>query len=75
MSELDLDSLLAQYRQSTDKWVETIRDEESLATSNHQLGAVEKWEDSAMQVQAAGNAAKEAREAYTDALRKKHFNF
>jgi hypothetical protein len=75
MSTPDYDALLANYRQSVDRWVDAIRHEESLATGDLQLQTFEQLEDAAVLTSGAGDAARKARDEYTDALRKKNFNF
>jgi hypothetical protein len=45
MSTQDLDQLRIDYKNAVDKWVDTIRAEESLATPDHSMTAMERWDD------------------------------
>ena len=69
MGELDLDQLRLAYKQATDEWVAAIRAEEALATPDHSMIAMEKWDDAHFKVEDAHKKADEAREAYKDGLR------
>jgi len=44
MSTQDLDQLRIDYKNAVDKWVDTIRAEESLATPDHSMTAMEQWD-------------------------------
>jgi hypothetical protein len=69
MSTPELDRLRLAYKGAVDKWVEAIRAEEALATADHSMTAMERWDDAHFQEQDAQRKANEAREAYKDALR------
>ena len=45
MNGPDLDSLRLAYKKAVDEWVDTIRAEEALATPDHSMVAMEKWDD------------------------------
>jgi hypothetical protein len=75
MEDLDFDQLLSSYKQAVDRWVEAIRAEESLANSNHSMVQMEKWDDAGFALHDAELAAKKARDAYKNALRKKNYGF
>jgi hypothetical protein len=68
-SKEDLDQLRVAYKAAVDAWVETIRAEEALATADHSMVAMERWDDAHLREHDAHTAAGEAREAYKDALR------
>jgi len=68
-SKEDLDQLRLAYKAAVDAWVETIRAEEALATADHSMVAMERWDDAHLREHDAHTAAGEAREAYIDALR------
>ena len=61
MSDVNYDSLLKQYKESVDQRVEAIRREESLATQDHSMVAMEHWDTAGLQVQDAEAIAKKAR--------------
>jgi hypothetical protein len=69
MSKADLDQLRLVYEQAVDNWVNAIRGEEALATPDHSMVAMEKWDDAHFQEQDAQRKAKQARDAYKDGLR------
>ena len=69
MSPADLDKLRLAYKKATDEWVDSIRAEEALATSDHSMIAMEKWDAAHFLEDDAHTKANEAREAYKDALR------
>jgi len=75
MDEQDFDKLLRSYRQAVDAWVEAIRAEESLATEDHSMVQMEKWDDAGFKLHDAELTAKKARDAYKSALRKKNYGF
>ena len=75
MTNLDFDSLLANYKQAVDQWVETIRAEEALANADHSMLEMEKWDAAGFQLLDAEAAAKKARDAYKNALRRANYGF
>jgi hypothetical protein len=75
MADLDFDQLLSSYRQAVDRWVDAIRAEESLATPDHSMVQMEKWDDAGFTLHDAELTAKKARDAYKNALRKKNYGF
>jgi hypothetical protein len=75
MDDQDFDQLLRSYKQAVDAWVGTIRAEESLATEDHSMVQMEKWDDAGFKLHDAELTAKKARDAYKNALRKKNYGF
>jgi hypothetical protein len=75
MENLDFDQLLRSYRDAVDRWVEAIRAEEALATDDHSMVQMEKWDDAGFALHDAELGAKKARDAYKNALRKKNYGF
>jgi hypothetical protein len=69
VSKEDLDQLRSAYNKAVDDWVEAIRAEEALATEDHSMLAVEKWDDAHFREQDAQAKATEARDTYKDQLR------
>jgi hypothetical protein len=69
MNEPDFDQLRTAYKQAVEKWVDSIRAEEVLATHDHSMIAWEHWDAAHFREQDAQAKATEAREAYKDALR------
>lgn len=75
MSDAHYDDLLNTYRQAVDRWLAAIRAEESLATDDHSMVAMEKWDAAGFEVHDAELAAKKARDHYKNELRKKNYGF
>jgi Tfp pilus assembly protein PilN len=75
MDTTDFDQLLTDYKQAVDAWVAAIRAEEALANADHSMVEMEKWDDAAFTVHDAEAAAKNARDKYKSALRKKNYGF
>ncbi len=69
----DLDQLRLAYKKATDEWVDAIRAEEALATPDHSMIAMEKWDDAHFREEDAHTKATEAREAYKDGLRNANY--
>ncbi len=69
MSQPELDQLRLAYKAAIDEWVATIRAEEALATPDHSMTAMEKWDEAHFAEHDAHSKATEARDAYKDALR------
>ena len=65
----DLDQLRLLYKRATDEWVDAIRAEESLATPDHSMIAMEKWDEAHFREEDAHSKAIKARDAYKDGLR------
>ena len=75
MENPDFDQLLKDYKSAVDRWVDAIHAEESLATDDHSMVAMELWDDAGFKLRDAELAAKKARDAYKNALRKKNYGF
>ena len=71
----NLDQLRLAYKQAVDQWVAAIRAEEALATADHSEGAWERWDAAGFAEDSAQSKAKEARDAYKDALREADLGF
>ena len=75
MDNIDFDAVYNDYKQATDRWVDAIRAEESLANSDHSMQAMELWDDAGLKLHDAELTAKKARDVYKNALRKKNYGF
>jgi hypothetical protein len=69
MTQLDLDELRLVYKKATDAWIDSIRAEEALATTDHSIVAMERWDDAHFREQDARDKYAAALEAYKDSLR------
>jgi hypothetical protein len=63
------------YISTAGNWIEAIRCEMALATTDHSMVAMEHWDEAHLKEQDAQNQASEAREAYKDALRNINYGF
>ncbi len=75
MSDLDFDVLLKDYKDRVEQWIDAIRAEENLATPDHSMVAMEKWDAAGYVVHDTELAAKKARDHYKNALRKRNYGF
>jgi hypothetical protein len=73
MADVNLGELRLAYKKATDEWVDAIRAEEALATPDHSMIAMEKWDDAHFREHNAHTKATEAREAYKDGLRRVNY--
>lgn len=71
----DLDRMQAVYKKAVDRWVALIRKEEALASTNHSVAQVDRWEHAHFEEEAARNEVKAAKKEYEAALRAKLFGF
>ena len=71
----ELDRMQATYKDTVEAWIAAIRREEELASTNHSLAQVDRWEQAHFDEEAARNKVKAAKKQYEDALRAKFFNF
>ena len=75
ISAAELDQKQAAYKAAVEQWVAAIRHEESLASVNHELADVDKWELAGDAEEELRSAAKLAKKEYEDALREEFFDF
>jgi hypothetical protein len=75
MEIAELDQLRNQYKAAVEEWISVIRAEESLATPDHSVHAIDIRESAGFAEEEARAKAKEARKSYEDALRNVNFHF
>jgi sulfur carrier protein ThiS len=71
----ELDQLQTAYKDAVEQWIVAIRKEEALASVNHSVAEIDKWEEAHFEEDEIRNKVKDAKEAYEDALREKFFGF
>ena len=71
----DLDELQLVYKNAVEAWIAAIRKEEELASVNHDVAEVDKWEAAHFAEDEMRTGVKEAKAKYEDALREKFFGF
>ena len=69
MDNSDYDRLRQAYKDAVDGRVAAIREEEALATPDHSMIAMERWDAANFKEQDAQKKVIAAKEAYKDALR------
>jgi hypothetical protein len=72
---IDLDQMQAKYKAAVEEWITAIEDEEALASVNHTVAELDKWEAAHFAEDAIRNKVKAAKKQYEDALREKFFGF
>jgi len=75
ISAAELDQKQTAYKAAVEQWVAAIRHEEALASVNHELADVDKWELAGDAEEELRSAAKLAKKEYEDALREEFFDF
>lgn len=68
---LDLDKMQAAYQAAVEEWIAAIRQEEALASVNHTVAEVDKWEAAHFKEDEIRSKVKAAKKRYEDALREK----
>jgi hypothetical protein len=71
----ELDNMQAAYKAAVEEWIAAIEQEEALASVNHTIAEVDKWEGAHFAEDAIRNKVKAAKKKYEDALREKFFGF
>ncbi len=70
-----LDQMQLAYKTAVEAWVAAIHDELALASVDHTVAEVDKWEAAGFQEEDLRAKAKVAKTAYESALREKLFSF
>jgi len=71
----ELDQMQASYKTAVEEWIAAIKEEEALASVNHTVAEVDKWEGAHFKEDEIRKKVKAAKKKYEDALRKKFFGF
>ncbi len=71
----ELDQLQQAYKSAVEAWIAAIREEEALASTEHSVADIDKWEEADFAEEEAREKVKTAKREYEDALREKFFNF
>lgn len=71
----DLDQMQGVYKAAVEKWIAAIKQEEALASVNHSIAEVDKWEKAHFEEDEIRQQVKDAKRRYEDALREKFFGF
>jgi hypothetical protein len=65
----------AAYKAAVEEWIAAIKQEEALASVNHTIAEVDKWEAANFAEDDIRSKVKTAKKKYEDALREKFFGF
>jgi len=71
----ELDQLQADYTAAVDNWVTAIRTEEALASGNHDVAELDKWEAASFREHKLQKEADYRKRIYENALRKEFYGF
>jgi len=71
----ELDLKQKSYKQAVEDWIAAIKDEETLASCEHSVAEIDRWEAAGFREDELRNKAKAAKKDYEDALRLKFFSF
>jgi hypothetical protein len=71
----ELDELQAAYKQAVDNWVAAIREEEALASGNHNVAELDKWEAAHFREHKLHKEVDYRKRLYENALRLEFFGF
>ena len=65
----ELDQLQAAYKAAVERWITAIREEEALASGDHSVTEIDKWEAAHFREENVRNLAKSAKAAYEAGVR------
>lgn len=71
----ELDEVRKAYREMVAEWIATIRRGEALASVNHELAELDKWEEAHFEEEPIREKVMAAKKQYEAALREKFFGF
>jgi energy-converting hydrogenase A subunit M len=71
----ELDQMQAAYKVAIEEWIAAIKQEEALASVNHSVAEVDKWEGAHFTEDKIRSKVKAAKKKYEEALREKFFGF
>jgi hypothetical protein len=74
-SHQELDQMQQAYIAAVEQWIGAIKEEEALASVNHTVAEVDKWENAHFKEDETRNRVKAAKEKYETALREKFYGF
>jgi len=70
-----LDQMQSAYKAAVEEWMAAIKQEEDLASVNHTVAEVDKWEAAHFKEDEIRSKVEKAKKLYEDALREKLFGF
>lgn len=70
-----MDQMQKSYKAAVEEWIAAIRQEEALASVNHDVAEVDKWQAAHLREEDLRNNVQAAKKRYEDALREEFFGF
>jgi hypothetical protein len=71
----ELDQMRSEYKTAVEEWIDAIKQEEALASVDHSIAEVDRWEQAHFREEDIRNKVKAAKKRYEDALRQKFYAF
>jgi hypothetical protein len=71
----NLDQMQSAYQAAVEEWIAAIKQEEALASVNHSIAEIDKWEQANFKEDEIRAKVKAAKKQYEDALREQFFGF
>jgi energy-converting hydrogenase A subunit M len=71
----ELDEMQSAYKVAVEDWIAAIKHEEALASVNHTVAEIDKWEGAHFKEDEIRSKVLAAKKKYEDALREKFFGF
>jgi hypothetical protein len=71
----ELDQLQAAYKAAVENWIAAVREEEALASANHNVAELDKWEAAHFREHKLQREADYRKRLYEDALRREFYGF
>jgi hypothetical protein len=71
----ELDQMQTAYKVAVEEWIAAIKQEEALASVNHTIADIDKWEGAHFTEDKIRSRVKDLKKKYEDALREKFFGF
>jgi hypothetical protein len=72
---LELDQMQNAYKAAVEEWITAIKQEEALASVDHSIAEVDKWEQAHLREDEIRSKVKAAKKRYEDSLRRKFYGF
>ena len=72
---LELDQMQNAYKTAVEEWIAAIKQEENLASVNHEIAEIDKWEQAHFREDEIRSKVKAAKKRYENALREKFYGF
>ena len=75
MQALNLDEIQKTYKKAIEEWIAAIKEEEALASFNHSIADIDRWEAAHFKEDEIRSRVKAAKKRYEDALRMTFYGF